>query len=144
MLAFSFCLYFFAECFIQVFRLKGFWKELQSLLTIQYRWQILLLSLLRFLVFSSQFVLVLGVFGESINLQTVLAIWQVYLVTMMFPALVLGKLGVKEMISVTILGAIGMNEISVVIASLLIWIMNSLLPALVGFIICKKPKENWT
>ncbi len=137
--------FFFGENFIGVFRLKGVWKEIKNVLNKNriYRWEILGLSLLRFIVFTTQFALVLGSFGQAMDTQTVLAIWQVYLITMIFPALFLGKLGVKELVSVTILGAIGMHEVSVMIGSLVVWLMNSIVPAIVGLVVCKKPLSEW-
>ena len=69
-----------------------------------------------------------------------LAIWQVYFYTMLVPGFVLGKLGVKEMVALPILTAIEMNEFSIIFASLLIWFINTLSPALLGLIIFKRPQ----
>ena len=83
----------------------------------------------------------LHAFGEVWSFELIIAIWQVYLITTMFPSLFLGKLGVKEAISVGILGMLGFNELSIFFASLIIWFVNSMGPALVGLIICDRPKE---
>lgn len=134
-------IYFYAEYIVLKIWKKPFAKDLKLILHKNhwFRWKILLLAFARFIVFTSQYALVLHAFGEELTLLTILAIWQVYLITMIFPSLVLGKLGVKELIAVSVLGAIGFNEFSIVISSLIIWATNSLSPAIVGLIICKRP-----
>ena len=133
--------YFYAENILSRIWKKPFTKDLKVILQKNhwYRWKILVLAFSRFIVFTTQYALVLHAFGEEFSVQTVLAIWQVYLITMIFPSLFLGKLGVKELIAVSVLGALGFNEFVIVTSSLLIWAVNSLLPALVGIIICKRP-----
>lgn len=106
------------------------------------RSRILGLSLGRFAFFTLQFGLVLHSFGEVFTWSSVLAIWQVYLITMIFPSLFLGKLGVKEMVAIAVLGEIGMNKPSILFASVIIWFVNSMSPALLGLIICKRPKND--
>lgn len=137
----SILLYFYAENVLNKLWKKPFTKELKLILQKNhwYRWKILVIAFSRFLVFTTQYALVLHAFGEDLSVYTVLAIWQVYLITMIFPSLFLGKLGVKELIAVSVLGAIGFNEFTIVSASLIIWTVNSLLPALVGIFICKRP-----
>ena len=137
----SILLYFYAENVLNKLWKKPFTKELKLILQKNhwYRWKILVIAFSRFLVFTTQYALVLHAFGEALSVYTVLAIWQVYLITMIFPSLFLGKLGVKELIAVSVLGAIGFNEFTIVSASLIIWTVNSLLPALVGIFICKRP-----
>jgi len=107
-----------------------------------YRSKLLGISIARFIVFTTQFAIVLFAFGESFEINSILAIWQVYLATMIFPALVLGKLGIKEMVSLSILGALGMNEFAILFASLFIWFINSLTPALVGLVVAKRPDRG--
>lgn len=106
----------------------------------QYRWSLLALSYLRFLVFTVQFLFVLAAFGEPISWNSVFAIWVVYLMTLFTPSLFLGKIGVRESIALWVLTGFGMNGFSILFASLIVWSMNSLLPALVGLYLCKKPE----
>jgi hypothetical protein len=105
-----------------------------------FRWKILLLSVLRHGVFVLQFSLMLFAFGEELSWQSVLWIWQLYLWVTLAPSLFLGKLAIRESVAIWVLGAAGMNELTVLVSSFLIWTLNLLLPTLVGLIICKEKK----
>jgi uncharacterized membrane protein YbhN (UPF0104 family) len=83
-------------------------------------------------------------YGADWSWELIAAIWQVYLLTMLAPSLFLGKIGVKESIALFVLAAFGIDELTVLFASLSVWLINTMLPALVGLIICKhklKPHE---
>lgn len=135
-------LYFFFESIVHWFYKKIDLIEFKKVLDSKpiLRWELLLNASLRFIVFSSQFVLMLMALGESFSLTLVLAVWQVYLFTMVAPSLFLGKIGVKESISLIVLTQIGVNPYTVIISSLTIWFVNSLLPALLGLIVCKEKR----
>lgn len=136
----AYLLYFFIDNFLLRFKRRNYFIRFREILQKDraYRMKLLGLGLLRFIVFTSQFSLVLSAFGEKIDMHAIMAIWQVYLLTMFVPSIVLGKIGVKESISLLVLCGIGMNEFSVLFASLIIWFVNSLSPALLGLIICKR------
>jgi hypothetical protein len=139
----AFLTYFFLERPLKWFKQSKFLGMSQTILRVnpRYRWNMIWWSMGRFLVFTFQSSLMLHAFGEVWSFELIIAIWQVYLITTMFPSLFLGKLGVKEAISVGILGMLGFNELSIFFASLIIWFVNSMGPALVGLIICDRPKE---
>lgn len=136
----AYLIFFYIDNFLYRIRPRGYVARFRSLLRSKrsYRARILGLGFARYLVFTTQFSLVLHAFGEAVTLESILAIWQVYLLTMLAPSLVLGKLGVKESIALTVLGGIGMNEFAVLFSSLIIWTVNSLSPALMGLIVCKR------
>ena len=140
----AFLIYFFIENFLFRIRKRGYFVDFRNTLKVHrsYRSKILGLSLARFAVFTLQFSLVLDAFGEPMSLVSIMAIWQVYLLTMIFPSLFLGKIGVRESVALIILSGIGMNGFAVLFASLVIWTINSLSPALVGLIICKNRQED--
>lgn len=135
----AFLLYFFIDNFLTRIKKKTYFENFKVLLKKNktYRSKILGLSLLRFFVFTIQFSLVLHSFGEVIDFTSILAIWQVYLLTMLIPSLFLGKIGVRESVALFVLTSLGMNEFAILFSSLIIWIVNTLLPALVGLVICK-------
>lgn len=136
----AYLIFFYIDNFLYRIRPKGYIARFRALLRTKrsYRAKILGLGFARYLVFTTQFSLVLHAFGEDISWLSILAIWQIYLLTMLAPSLVLGKLGVKESIALVVLGGIGMNEFAVLFSSLIIWTVNSLSPALFGLIICKR------
>ena len=139
LLILSYLCFFFIENFILKFKKKSYFVEFKRLLvrTKSYRVKILSLSFFRFIIFTSQFSLLLVAFGEELNFVLILGIWQVYLVTMIVPSLILGKVGIKEIIGIAILGSLGINEFSIIFTSLIIWFVNTCLPALVGFVVCR-------
>lgn len=139
----AFLAYFLVEIVLKWFKRSRFLRMSRSILkeNPSYRWKMINWSAFRFLVFTTQFALVLNAFGEELSILLIIAIWQVYLITIMVPSLFLGKLGVKEAISLGILGTLGMNEISILFASLIIWFVNSMGPALLGLVICDRPER---
>ena len=141
--ALAFLVYFSLELALKLFKRSRFLAISRSILkeNPSYRWKMIGWSTTRFMVFTLQFSLVLHAFGEDWSIDLVLAIWQVYLITILVPSLFLGKLGVKEAISITILGAFGINEFAILFASLIIWFVNSMGPALLGLVICNRPKR---
>jgi hypothetical protein len=125
-----------------------FWKRKARILNLIrnlkrrriFRWRILGLSLLRHGIFTLQFMCMLHAFGEDFSLVSMLWIWQVYLWVTLAPSLVLGKLAIRESISIWVLAAAGMGELSVLISSFLIWTLNLLLPTLVGLVVCERKR----
>ncbi len=92
-----------------------------------------LLSTLRYLVFVSQFYLLVRGLGLSLTaMEVYLLIGMVYLITTVVPSTFLGDLGVREAVSVLVFGAAGCNPGTVVSASLILWGVNLALPALFG------------
>ncbi len=139
----AFFCYFFIELALKWFKRSRFLKISRAILkeNPMYRWKMIWWSTMRFMVFTLQFSLVLHAFGESWSIELILAIWQVYFITIMVPSLFLGKLGVKEFISLGILGALGLNDFAIVFSSLIIWFVNSMAPALLGLVICDRPEK---
>jgi hypothetical protein len=104
----------------------------------------LVFSLFRHLVFTAQFVLMLHAFGASFSWTLVLWVWQVYLWVTMSPSLILGKVFIRDSIAVVVLmhADLGLEPMSILIASFLIWVINLLLPTLLALIILKQKKAN--
>lgn len=140
----AYLLYFFIDNFLSRFKNKSYFLDFRDRLKKNrtFRSKILGLSLLRFLVFTLQFSLVLISFGEDIGIDSIMAIWQVYLLTMLIPSMFFGKIGVRESVALFVLTGIGMNEFAVLFASLVIWFVNSLSPAILGLIICKNDTKD--
>lgn len=132
--------YFYFER-IPVFRKRFKWyKYIQALLNDHksLRWKIVWFSFLRNLVFSIQFLLALHAFGAEINWKTYWLIWELYLWTTLSPSLIFGKLFVRESIALWVFTVISIPEWNIVAASFFIWVVNLLIPTLLGLIICKK------
>lgn len=135
----AYIFYFSIDSLLARFREKEFAFNFKKILKNNrwYRFKILGLSYSRFVIFTVQFSLMLHAFGADLNLILIGSIWQVYLITMLVPSLFLGKIGVKEAIALEILGQLDINDFSILFASLIIWFVNTISPALIGFIICR-------
>jgi len=103
-----------------------------------YKLEILLWASLRYIVFSFQFLLAIHAFGGSFSADMYLLVWQIYLWSTIAPSLFLGKLFVRESIAIWVLNGIGLGEWNVIFASLTIWVVNLLIPTLIGILVCKK------
>lgn len=144
----SFCiavilLYGFFER-IQLFKHKFRWFERFSILLLKnndFRLKILLYSLFRNGVFSLQYLLVLKALGVEINLEIYWKIWELYLWTTLSPSLFLGKLFIRESIALWVFAPMQIDPWVIVANSVIVWIINLLLPTLVGLLIAKRRKE---
>lgn len=94
---------------------------------------LLALSFVRYAVFTSQFVLlVLAVAPETAPLAAAMGVAMVYFAKSAVHSITLGDLGVREGAAVFFLGAYGVPEAAALDASLGVFAINLLLPALVG------------
>lgn len=110
-------------------------KEHQNL-----KWQLLLYSLIRHAVFSTQFALTLYAFGIEINMQLFFAVWVTYLIMTLIPSPLIGKLLIRESVALFVLGAMSINSTAILMSSVLIWFINLSIPAIIGGIIWLKWK----
>jgi hypothetical protein len=103
--------------------------------------RVLLMSLFRYIIFSTQFFFFLKAFGVPITLsEAILVIPVIYLITTSIPTIALSELGVRGSVSVFFIGVfmrghslgVGDLELRVFAASTAIWLINIALPALIG------------
>lgn len=106
-----------------------------------FRFKLLLLSLLRHLVFSIQYVLVLKSVGISVDLTWMGWIWHVFFWSTLVPSLWMGKLFVRESIALLVLAPLTTNVALVLISSISLWILNQAIPAMVGIPFLSKKKS---
>lgn len=103
--------------------------------------RVLLLSAWRYAVFSTQFYLLLRIFGAGIPYADAMVLIPViYLVMAVIPTIALTELGVRGSVSLYVLGiwfaqaspSSGGHEAAVLAATTLLWMINLGLPALAG------------
>lgn len=106
--------------------------------------QVLGLALLRWLVFATQYLLLLLAFGVDVPLPTLIAlIAVVYLIKSFIPSIALAELGIREHIAmgvfkwVLIPGAIAFH------ATLVLYLLNIVLPGLVGTLLLHRLRLPW-
>jgi uncharacterized membrane protein YbhN (UPF0104 family) len=104
------------------------------------KWQLLSFSLMRYLIFSAQFVLVLYAFGVEPKTQIWLAVWLTYFIMTLVPSPLFSKVLIRENAALFVFGALHINEYTILISSLLLWFINLGIPAIIGGIIWLKWK----
>lgn len=104
---------------------------------------VMILSFLRYLVFSSQFYLLLTLFGIEIPyFSALMLIALIYLIMAIIPTIALTELGIRGSVALYIFGLYsgqvlpvsGANSLGIFAASTLLWTINLGIPALIGTI----------
>lgn len=107
------------------------------------RWRIAILSLLRYLVFSTLFYLLLRFFGAENTIWEVYPLLMLlYLLVSMIPVFLVADVIVRGSVAVWLFSFIGLNELTVLSTVLVMWLLNFMLPALWGsfYVIKWQPK----
>lgn len=105
---------------------------------------VLIWSILRYLTFSLQFILVLFMFGVNINLFDLWAVTAlVFLYKTIIPTLnFFTDLGIREYSALHFFGMFSVNLSAVVVATFFLWLINILLPVLLGSILFLRLKQS--
>ena len=96
--------------------------------------QLLSISLLRYLIFSSQFLIVLLLFKVDLPLEILsMGIGFIFLAKSVIPAFnFLSDLGVREFSALLFFDTTGVDSLLIISASLFVWIINILIPTIIG------------
>ena len=104
----------------------------------------LLLSALRFAVFSTQFVLLLMAFDVNASISSLyIGSAVVFFVKTVIPSISLFDLGIRESAAVLFFGFFGVAAGAAFSASLLLFGVNIVLPALIGALVIPKLRLQW-
>lgn len=104
--------------------------------------QVLLLSVSRYAIFVFQYYLLLKLFGVEIDFFIAIAgILSVFLLMNLLPNVVIADLGIRGSVSIFVLGQFAENLQGILSASILLWMINILIPMLVGQILFLKSKN---
>lgn len=96
----------------------------------------LVLAYTRYLVYAIQFVLVLYVFEVYIPFETALAsVAMIFLLQTFVPSVAAFDIGVRGNVALFMLGFFTDNEAQVLGASICVWFVNLVIPALIGYVI---------
>lgn len=94
--------------------------------------RVLLLSLVRYAVFTAQFVLLLSVFADMRPLDSIVAIPVAFLLSTLVPTVMLTELGVRGSVAIAVLSSAPEMDQGVFLATTALWLMNIALPAMAG------------
>jgi MFS family permease len=109
---------------------------------------VMLLSLARYLVFITQFFLLLNLFESAIPYgEAIVMISMIYLVMAAIPTIALTELGIRGSVALYFIGLYfeshnpaGQNDLGIFTASSVLWLINLAIPALLGAIFVFKLK----
>ncbi len=95
---------------------------------------ILAFSFVRYLIFTAQYVILLYVFSENFDLlNSVIFVPVSFIMNSIIPSITLAELGVGEMVELKLSEIY--DDVAVVLSTLSLWIINILIPSIVGALI---------
>jgi len=104
--------------------------------------KILGLSMMRYFVFSIQYLLVFKAFGLQLPVDVMLSlIATVFLITTVIPSLLFGKLFVRESVAVFIFSLAEIDVSLILVVAFLLWVINLVIPAVIGSFFWLKQKQ---
>lgn len=103
--------------------------------------QIMIISLLRYIIFCTQFFFMLQFFSIDISVwQAVIAIPTIYLFVTFTPSLAFSEVAVRSSYAVLVIGAFSANVVGIALAGVCIWAVNFIIPMLLGSVIMVRKK----
>lgn len=97
--------------------------------------EILLYSVGRYIVFTTQFFILLQVFDVQIGyVDAMILITTMLLVISIIPTIAITEIGVRGSVALFLFGLVSVNAIGILSATFVMWVINLLLPALIGTI----------
>ena len=98
--------------------------------------RLLSLSLIRFLVFIVQYGLLFNFFGVELNILQLFGSMTLYFFSMaIIPSFAIAELPVRGTMSLWLVGLFSANKAGIVFATLCIWLINLIVPAIAGAIL---------
>lgn len=128
---------------IKGFTLENFWKKFKKI-SIESKLNIVLLSVARYLVFSFLFYQLLHFFGATILLKdAAILIFAMYLLVSIIPSFFVMDVVIRGGVAVWLFSFLDVSEIAVLSTVFFMWLLNTVLPALIGsyFVLTFKPKQ---
>jgi uncharacterized membrane protein YbhN (UPF0104 family) len=98
--------------------------------------KILCLSIFRYIVFIIQYILVLNAFGiETSIFNYIILLSVLFLVMSIVPSFVIIEAGIRSTVSIELFKVITSNTAAIIATSTFIWLLNLMLPAILGVIL---------
>jgi uncharacterized membrane protein YbhN (UPF0104 family) len=97
--------------------------------------EVLLYSVARYIVFTTQFFILLEVFEVDISyVDSIILTSTMLFVISVIPTIAITELGIRGSIALFLFGLVSANSVGILSATFVMWIINLLLPALIGTI----------
>tara|TARA_B100000965_G_C19528076_1_gene729819 strand:- start:62 stop:1036 length:975 start_codon:yes stop_codon:yes gene_type:complete len=126
---------FIVNLFNRFKSLKNFYKYLEVLSLYNYKDLSinLLCSIIRYCVFTIQFILLLNIFNVDIEfLEALLSVMLIFLFITVTPTITIAEIGVRGTVALFVLGIFSSNTIGILSAVSTLWLINLILPAIIG------------
>jgi hypothetical protein len=103
--------------------------------------QILGLSLLRYCIYTLQFVILMRLLLVDAHwMDLVFTIWLIFWAMAIVPTIAIAEIGIRGETALYFLGPLSLNHFGIVTSSLLLWLINLIIPALMGCLFVFKMK----
>lgn len=124
------------EVFLRRFRFAKSWMKYVEVLGYYSRREliaVILLALVRYVIFSSQFYLLLILFDVPISYPTaMILISMIFYVMSLVPTIALTEIGVRGAVATFFLGKVTDQPAEILYVTLSLWLINLAIPALIG------------
>ncbi len=136
------------EIFFKRFKMSEYWRQIFhvfSLYSTKELMKVLLLSLVRYIIFSIQFYILLRIYGSPIHLfPSLLMIAMTFFVMAVVPTFTIAEIGIRGAVAAYFFGKITIDVLPVLNATFSLWLINLAIPALAGafFIFHFKLEKN--
>jgi uncharacterized membrane protein YbhN (UPF0104 family) len=131
--------YFNIPTLVRILPTKGFFRKVTQYLSLigQYDtgglWRTLLFAFARYAIFVSQFYLLLYAFQVPLSVgEGIIVLPVVFLAQTLIPTIALAEIGVRGVTAVHFIGFFGGHSVNILAATYGLWLINILLPALIG------------
>jgi len=102
---------------------------------------ILLLSGLRYFIFSLQYYIILHAFNFRFETWTELFLIPFcFLISSSIPTIIISEIGVRSSVALLVFGVVSDNNVAILSASVLLWFINIALPAIFGLFFINRLK----
>ena len=94
---------------------------------------VFLFSIIRYAIFTTQFFILLNLFGVDISYfdSIILTMFMLFVISII-PTISISEIGIRGSVSVYLFGLVSANTLGILSATFVLWVINLLLPAIIG------------
>lgn len=90
-------------------------------------------SVLRYVIFAIQYILLLQIFGVTHDIWS--AWWMIsiqFIILAIVPTIAMAEIGIRGKLALELFGRVSTNQLGIISAAISIWLMNLVIPAILG------------
>lgn len=97
--------------------------------------EVLVYSFVRYIIFTSQYFILLNIFSVEVSyINSMILITTMLFVVSVIPTVAIAEIGIRGSVALFLFGLLSNNSIGILSATFSLWIINLVLPALIGII----------